>query len=53
MLKNEVLMKSNPKLKFEIGKHIHSIKQPLINTNLKFCMNQIKLRYLKSILKSR
>ena len=46
-------MKSSHKLKFEICKHIHSIEQPLITIDLKFFMNQMKLRYLKSILQSR
>ena len=52
-MKNEVLMKSSHKLKNERSKHIQAIEQPLININLNFFINQMKLRYLKSILQSR
>ena len=52
-MKNEVLMRSSRKLKFERRKHFHSIKQLLITLDLKYFMIQRKLRYLKSILQSR
>ena len=35
------------------SKHNHSIEQFLINLNLNFYINLIKIRYLKSILQSR
>ena len=46
-------MRSSRNFKFERRKHFHSIKQPLINLDLKYFMIQMKLRYLKSILQSR
>ena len=47
-------MKSNHKLKSEKSKHIQAIKQPVISIDLNFFfINQIKLKYLKSILQSR
>ena len=52
-LKNEVLMRSSHKLKFKRRKCIYTIKQRLINLNLKYLVIQIKLEYLKSILHSR
>ena len=52
-MKNEVLMKSSHKLKNERSKYIQAIEQPLISIDLKFFINQMKLRYLKSILQSR
>ena len=45
MLKNEVLMKSSCKLKNKRSKHIQAIEQSLISIDLKFFMNQMKLRY--------
>ena len=52
-MKNEVLMKSSHKLKNERSKYIQAIEQPLISIDLKFFTNQIKSKYLKSILQSR
>ena len=46
-------MKSSHKLKNERSKYIQAIEQPLISIDLKFFINQMKLRYLKSILQSR
>ena len=53
MLRNEVLTKSSHKLKNERNKYIQAIEQHLISIDLNFFINQMKLRYLKSILQSR
>ena len=42
MLEYEVLIRSSHKLKFERSKHIHSMKQLLRITDLKFSINLIK-----------
>ena len=47
MLKNEVLMKSNHKLKSEKNKHIQAMKQPVISIDLNFFYKSNKVEIPK------